>query len=263
MAINLCVVSNAGGSGKTTLCTHLAYEMSRRGLSVALLDLDPQGSLSLFCGLPIPPPEQTTASVLREHFQGDWPLVNCWSEQTDKVAVCPGGLILTKTTQEISLHPRGAYLLADCLEDYPLSHDLIIFDCPATLGPLPQIALAASTHILVPVQLQPKSIQGSAKLLEWIYIQKKQLRLKSDPQLLGFVPSQYEKNRAAQRQILASLPEKLEEMNIHCFPPIRNSAEFVNASAAGLPLHLYRAGHPAVRDFHQIAEHLSQLIKAE
>ena len=52
-------------------------------------------------------------------------------------------------------------------------------------------------------------------------------------------------------------------MNIHCFPFIRNSAEFVNASAAGLPLHLYRPGHPAVNDFHQIAENLSQLITAE
>ncbi len=263
MTITLCVVSNAGGSGKTTLCTHLAYEISRRGFSVALLDLDPQGSLSLFCGLPIPNPEQTIASVLREQFQGDWPLVNCWEEQTDKVSVCRGGLILTQTTQEIALHPRGAYLLADCLEDYPLSHDLIIFDCPATLGPLPQIALAASSQILIPVQLQPKSIQGSAKLLEWIYIQKKQLRLKSDPKILGFVPNQYEKNRAGQRQMLASLPEKLKEMNIHCFPPIRNSAEFVNASAAGLPLHLYRPGHPAVKDFQQIAEHLTQLIKAK
>ena len=188
MAINLCVVSNAGGSGKTTLCTHLAYEMSRRGFSVALLDLDPQGSLSLFCGLPIPTPEKTTASVLREQFQGDWPLVNCWSEKTDKLAVCPGGLILTKTTQEISLHPRGAYLLADCLEDYPLSHDLIIFDCPATLGPLPQIALAASTHILVPVQLQPKSIQGSAKLLEWIYIQKKTTEAEIRPSTARICP---------------------------------------------------------------------------
>ena len=263
MSIKLCIVSNAGGSGKTTLSIHLAYEISRQGFSVALIDLDPQGSLTLFCGLPTPALHQTSATVFQERFDGNWPLVKCWVKQTEGVEVCQGGLILTQTTNEISLHPRGSYLLADRLEDYPLPHELVIFDCPATLGPLPLVALAACTHILVPVQLQPKSIQGSAKLLEWLYLQKKQLRLRPEPQLLGFVPNQYENRRAAQRQILESLPKKLAQMNIHCFPPIRSSAEFVNASAAGLPLQIYRPGHQAVKDFKSISESLIDLIKRQ
>jgi chromosome partitioning protein len=49
-------------------------------------------------------------------------------------------------------------------------------------------------------------------------------------------------------------------MGIHCFSPIRDSAEFVNASAAGLPLQLYRPGHPARDDFQEIAEKLNQLV---
>jgi len=260
MSVKLCVVSNAGGSGKTTMSVHLAYLMSKRGFSVALIDLDPQGSLSLFCGLTPPHPEQTTATVLRDDFNGEWPLVKCWTEYTDKVEVCQGGLILTQTTLEIALHARGSYLLADRLQDYPLVHDLIIFDCPATLGPLPLIALAASTHILVPVQLEPKSIQGSAKLLEWLYLYKKQLRLKPEPELIGFIPNQYDAKRAAQRQLLLSLPEKLAQINIRCFPAIRDSAEFVNASARGLPLPLYRPSHPASRDLKKIADELSKLI---
>ena len=169
-------------------------------------------------------------------------------------------MILTQTTLEIALHARGSYLLADRLQDYPLSHDLIIFDCPATLGPLPLIALAASTHILVPVQLEPKSIQGSAKLLEWLYLSKKQLRLKPEPELIGFIPNQYDAKRAAQRQLLESLPEKLAQINIRCFPAIRDSAEFVNASARGLPLPLYRPSHPASRDLKKITDELSKLI---
>ena len=261
MQVKLCVVSNAGGSGKTTLSVHLAYEMCKHGYSVALIDLDPQGSLSLFCGLGQPTPEDTLAAVLDEDFTGDWPLVKCWTDKTKKVDVCQGGLILTQTTQEISLHPRGAYLLADRFADHPLNHDLIIFDCPATLGPLPLIALAASTHILVPVQLEPKSVQGSSKLMEWLYLSKKQLRLTPEPEILGFVPNQYDARRAAQRQILEAIPEKLRQMHITCFPAIRDSAEFVNASAQGLPLHLYRGSHPACKDFKAITKVLMQLVK--
>ena len=106
---------------------------------------------------------------LKEDFKGNWPLVSCWKDKTDYVSVCQGGMTLTQTADELVLHKRGAYLLEDCLLDYPLNHDLVIFDCPATLGPLVLIALTACTHILVPVQVEPKSIQGSARLLEWYY----------------------------------------------------------------------------------------------
>ncbi len=261
MQIRLAVISNAGGSGKTTLSVHLAYEMGKRGFNVALMDFDPQGSLTLFCGLNTPEPEHTLATVLRDNFDGSWPLTPCWSEYTDKVVVCQGGMVLTQTADELVLHLRGAYLLADCLQDYPLPHDLIIFDCPATLGPLPLMTLAASTHIVVPVQVEPKSIQGSARLLEWYYYHCRHLRLKPQPEILGFVPNQYDSRRAAHRQLLQSLPDQLEQMNIRAFPAIRDSAEFVNASGQGLPLHLYRPSHPAKGDFKEITLHLAALME--
>jgi chromosome partitioning protein len=49
-------------------------------------------------------------------------------------------------------------------------------------------------------------------------------------------------------------------MNIRVFPPIRDSAEFVNASGQGLPLHLYRPPHPALGDFKETVKHLATLI---
>lgn len=258
MQNRIAMLSNAGGSGKTTLSVHLAYEMSAYGLSVALIDLDPQGSLSLFCGLPQPEPEQTLAAVLHSDFAGQWSLTKCWGDRAN-VEVIQGGMVLTRVADEMVLHRRGAYLLGDCLKDYPLNHDLVIFDCPATLGPLTLLALSASTHILVPVQLEPKSIQGSAKLIEWIYYNSKQLRLDPPPQILGFVPNQYDAKRATHRQILADLPTQLEQLGIHCFPPIRDSAEFINASGQGLPLHLYRSQHPAQADFQELSEHIFKI----
>ncbi|MBW4558215.1 MAG: ParA family protein [Trichormus sp. ATA11-4-KO1] len=260
MQIRLAVISNAGGSGKTTLSVHLAYELAKRKYDVVLLDLDPQGSLTLFCGLEPPEPEQTLAAILKEDFNGDWPLTPCWSEHTNKVTVCQGGMILTQTADELVLHKRGAYLLCDCLTDYPLEHDLVIFDCPATLGPLPLMALAACTHIVIPVQLEPKSIQGAAHLLEWYYYHSKHLRLKPTPEILGFVPNQYDARRSTHRQMLTSLPIQLEQMNIRAFSAIRDSAEFVNASGQGLPLHLYRPSHPGKDDFKDITSELITLI---
>jgi len=47
-------------------------------------------------------------------------------------------------------------------------------------------------------------------------------------------------------------------MNIRAFPAIRDSAEFINASGQGLPLHLYLQSHPALGDF-EIASHLAAM----
>jgi chromosome partitioning protein len=52
-------------------------------------------------------------------------------------------------------------------------------------------------------------------------------------------------------------------MNIHAFPAIRDSAEFVNASGQGLPLHLYRPSHAAKGDFKEIASHLAALTRKQ
>ena len=260
MSIRLAVISNAGGSGKTTLSTHLAWEMSQQGLKVCLMDLDPQGSLTLFCGLDTPEPENTLATVLQDNFNGQWTLTPCWTEYTNKVELCQGGMVLVATADELVVHKRGAYVLGDRLQDYPLSHELLIFDCPATLGPLPLMALAACTHIVIPVQLEPKSIQGAAKLLEWYYYNCQHLRLKPNPEIIGFIPNQYNQRRAAHREILKALPKQLNEMNIQIFAPIRDSSEFVNASGQGLPLHLYRKSHPAIGDFQPLVSHILKIL---
>ena len=71
--------------------------------------------------------------------------------------------------------------MSERLNKYPLVHNLIILDCPATLGMLNVNALAASTHILVPVQLEMKAISGSAELVEWCITTADELQLTPRP----------------------------------------------------------------------------------
>ena len=266
--IRLAIMSNAGGSGKTTIAVHLAFELAKRAAKVALLDLDPQSSLSLFCGLAkATAPEKTISQVLSDQFRGDWQLVPCWHDRNLAVDVCQSWQqSLLKAADDLVTHPRGPYMLSDQLNDYPLAHDVIIFDCPATLGRLNLIALAASTHILIPIQLEPKSASGAAELLEFYFLECRRLRLKPYPQILGIVPNQYRANQAIHKEILQQLPEVVQQLHLDqakCYPPIRFSYEFSNASGAGLPLHLYRQTHPACRDFRGIVRDLSQLLSGK
>lgn len=259
MSIVLAVLANAGGVGKTTLGVHLAYEISRRKFSVALFDLDPQRSLDVFCGLPPEEPANTVVSVFSKNFKGDYPLSACW--ESPRIEVCQGHPTLAEVANELVIRKRGEYVLADRIKNYPLSHDLVILDCPATLGMLNVNALAASTHLLVPVQLEMKSIAGSAELVEWCITTSEELHLDPRPPILGFVPSMYDERRAIHKAYLQQLPAIAEKLQIKVYPRIRDSSEFKNASANGLPLQKYRPVHPAGNDFKAIADDLTNLIK--
>jgi chromosome partitioning protein len=258
--IVIAILANAGGVGKSTLATHIACELGERKYKVAMLDLDPQRSLDVFCGLEAVDVANTTANVLSKDFKGNWTFAPVWGET--KVEVCQGHPQLAEVANDLVIRKRGEYVLADRLKKYPLAHDVVILDCPATLGMLNVNALAAATHLLVPIQLEMKAIAGSAELVEWSITTSEELQLEPRPPILGFVPSMYDDSVAMHRQYLKQLPEIAEQLEIKLYPEIRASSEFKNASAHGLPLHKYRPRHPACKDFKKIVDDLVKLIKA-
>ncbi len=259
MKVILGILANAGGVGKTTLAIHLAHEISRKGYSVAILDLDPQRSLDIFCGVEPVDAQESLVHVLSKNFKGIWPLINVWDN--DLIQICQGHASMANLADELVTRRRGEYALADRLKKHPLEHDLIIIDCPATLGMLATNALAASSHILVPVQLEMKSASGAAGLIEWCIDVADELALDPRPPILGIVPSMYDSKTAIHRQIFQQLPAIAEQLQVKLYPTVRESKEFKNSSAAGLPLQKYRPGHPATVDFKSIGEDISELIK--
>ncbi|MGI0483927.1 ParA family protein [Pantanalinema rosaneae CENA516] len=261
--IVLWIGANSGGVSKTTLAIHIAYEMARRGLDVAILDLDTNVSMAQFSGLSKNPAwEETISYVLSDDFAGDWPLATpSWGKPKGKVEICRGGPVMVQTGLELALKKRREYILQDRLSDFPLPHQLIILDCPATLGSLNDIALAVSTHLLIPVELTPKSLSGCDALLAWYRISCKEMRLNPPPQILGVVPARYNQEESIQRDYLKLLPQMLAGQNIPCYPSIRYSREFINASDRGIPLPLHRKAHKACQDFLPICNDLTASLR--
>lgn len=253
------ILANAGGVGKTTLAVHLAYGLFKRGCSVALIDLDPQRALDVFCGIPSVDADNSLVRVLLKDFDGKWPLVPAWDNP--KIEVCQGHPTLAQISDDLVIRRRGEYTLADRLRNHPLPHDVVILDCPATLGMICENAIAASTGLLVPIQLEMKSVSGVADLVQWVITTSDDLQLDPRPPILGLVPSLYDNNRAIHRQYLQQLPEVVDQLGIKLYPHIRDSSEFKNASANGLPLQKYRPGHAANNDFEALAKDISALVR--
>jgi chromosome partitioning protein len=108
-----------------------------------------------------------------------------------------------------------------------------------------------------------KSIAGSAELVEWCINTSEELQLEPRPPILGFVPSMYDERRAIHKTYLQQLPTIAKELEIKVYPRIRDSSEFKNASANGLPLQKHRPAHAACNDFKEITNDLSNLISKE
>lgn len=257
--IRIASMSNAGGTGKSTLVVNLAYQLARKGKTVCMLGCDPNGSLTLFAGLNDPPEaNQTLDRVLRKDFDGDWPLFPVWRDRISGIDACLGGLVLIETAKRLDQESRGSYMLADALEDHPLPHDIILFDCPGTIERFHEVVLTASTKVLIVTKVEDKDVDASFKLISWLYATRKDLRIKPPPDILGLVPNGYRKDRAMHRDNLGrdpgrSLPAALEAMGIRLFPSIRDSAHIANAGANGLPLGIYRPGEPINQIFELIS----------
>jgi chromosome partitioning protein len=274
--IRLAILSNAGGSGKTTTAVHLAYVVGAKGYKVTLIELDSNGSIQTFAGLPPATAEKSLAVVLKKSFDGNYPLMPLWSEHVSGVWAIQGGAPLRESVVEINNSERKSQTLRDRLEDHPLESDLIIFDTPASLDTMGLIALAACTHLLAPIKPEYKDTGSFVDLLNWYNEKIRELRLKPRPEILGFVPSRVDiGEEAIHRNLLGltkqgklnkkippeeTLPFQIEQMGIHCFPLIRESSYYLWASGAGLPLHLYRPNCPFIEDFQPLVDAVEKLM---
>lgn len=266
--ITVAVMSNAGGTGKSTATVNVGYQLARLGKTVCLLGCDPNGSLTLFTGLPDPEDAVDTLDrVLSPNFDGQWPLFPVWRDRINGIDACLGGLFLIDAAKRIDKESRGSYLLADALEDSPLPHDVLLIDCPGTIERYHEVALAAASAVLVVIRPVDKDVDAGFKLLDWIYRTRKQLRLKPNPEVLGVCINGYRKGLAMHRDNMGddperSLPLALAEMGIDLFPTIRDTAHLSNASANGLPLGIWRPGEDANRSFEAIARTIISLEEA-
>jgi chromosome partitioning protein len=260
--IRLAIMTGAGGVGKTTLAVNLGYEVARLGHKVAIFDLDPQGSINVACRLnKTPAPKSTTAWLYSGFFDGTYSLTPVWQQHTKNLEVFQGGSALFKVMPNLS-QSGGGDLLKEALSTYPLDHDLIIFDCPATLESIPKSALIAATHLLVPLIPDAKAIDGTRVLLDWYTANVQELKLSPPPAFLGFAINNVEDGAEHQR-LSKELPPHYEARGYRVFPPIKHYTAFTNAWSEGIPLRVHRSTHPALKPIETIAAAITQEIQGE
>lgn len=246
----ISLFNQAGGVGKTTLVMNLGYSLAQRKRRVLLVDMDPQSSLTTFMGI-----EPATLSRSIYHAivpEEELPI----HKQIHGMDLVPSQLKLSDAEQELVTAYMRDVRLKDALESVTDQYDFILIDCPPSLGMLSYISLVATDYILVPIQTQFKSFQGTDMLLQTL--QKVKAKPNRKIQIAGFVPTMYDGRNSHDQLTLDAIQQQLAPLGT-VFPFIPKSTVFADASMERVPLAVYSPKHPAKKVFDKLARDLEKL----
>ena len=256
MARVVAVANQKGGVAKTTTVQALGTALAGAGRRVLMVDLDPQACLTYSSGLDPDRLDGSLHDVLVRRAKV--------AEVTRPVGPC-GVLDLVPSTidlagAEVHLLTRTGreHVLASALEPVGHRYDVVLVDCPPSLGVLTINGLTAAEGVLVPLQCEALSHRGVGQLLETV----DDVRTFANDRLrvLGVVATMYDGRTRHARHVLGEVGEAYGLAVLE--PPVPRSVRFAEASGLGRTVLQHARGSAGAEAYRRLAERLAELLDA-
>src|ERR1700692_1885929 len=199
MAHTIAVLSQKGGTGKTTAVRTSTDVLRRTGLRTLAVDLDPQGNLSDYFDLPTDA-QPTIADVLTGRTRAG---------EAIQADIIPANLSLAEAELMLGGKMGREMTLKRALAKVGSGYDVIMIDCPPSLGLLTVNALVAADSALITAEAQYFALQGVEQAMEVVELAREDL----NPQLrlLGVLLNLADMRTVHSREALVSLQERFGE----------------------------------------------------
>ena len=190
----IAVINQKGGVGKTTTSVNIAAQLAKRGQSVLLIDLDPQGNATSGLGLDKNKLSGSSYDVLLNKISLSDAIQNT---SVDGLYILPTNANLAASEVELVSKSNRERNLENSIK--LATHDFIIIDCPPALGLLTINALTAADSLIIPVQTEYYALEGLGQLLD--VTQRVRESLNARLNLLGVVLTMYDKRTSLSEQV--------------------------------------------------------------
>ena len=181
------------GTGKTTTCENLGVGLAMEGKKVLLVDTDPQASLTICLGHPVPDQLSPTLSDMMGKILSEQPIAPGEGilHHPEGVDLMPANIELSGLEVSLVNAMSRETILKQYLDTVKQNYDFILLDCMPSLGMLTVNALAAADNVLIPVQAAYLPAKGLEQLLQTINKVRRQInpKLRIEGILLTMVDS--------------------------------------------------------------------------
>jgi chromosome partitioning protein len=247
----IAVLSQKGGTGKTTTVRTLADVFARIGLSVLAVDLDPQGNLSDYLDVD-PDASPTIGDVLAGRAEAKDAIHPAGASG---IAVIPANLTLAEAELALGGKMGRELTLKKAIRSVADHYDLVLIDCPPALGLLTVNALVAADHALLSAEAQYFAMQGVEQALEVIDLARDTLN--PDLKWLGVVLNIADMRTRHSREAFASLKEHFGDKVFET--TIRSSIAYAESAERAVSILDYRPDLGA--DYYAVAEELQKSLE--
>ncbi len=252
MAEVLAVANQKGGVAKTTTVHSLGVAFAERDLRTLLVDLDPQACLTFSLGF--------DPDALGRSLHDVFVRRQAVEEVTRAVPGVAGLELLPATIDlagsEVHLLTRTGreHVLQRALDPVKESYDVVLVDCPPSLGVLTINGLTAADAVVIPLQCEALSHRGVGQLLETI--EDVRAFANAELRVRGIVATMYDDRTRHARHILEEVESRYGIPVLH--PPVRKSIRFAEAPALGKSILQHAPESPGAVAYRELADVLLQ-----
>ena len=239
----LVFANQKGGVAKTTTTLNLGVAFAEHGHRVLLIDLDPQGNLTMSQGLNPDSIEQSMFDVLVHRLPLEHVIVR------REVDLAVSSIDLAGADMALSSQIGRERALEKALAPIRDRYDFILIDTPPSLGLLTINAFVAGTGVIVPVQTEYLSLRGLVQLENTLAMVRENLN--PSVEIVGIVPTMYDRRLTHSREADEILRENFGKLVYNT--RIRKTVRFAEAPVKGTSVLAYEPDGEAAAMYRDLA----------